>query len=410
MAAISLAVLPAAAGAHPMNTSAILLDIGSHEVTGEVQLPLDRLGVALGRDITPAIARATHAQIERYAAAHLAATGADGRQWAVRVGTGTVKQVGVSTDIVMPITFTPPNGKVTQFKLKDDIILEQLVTHRIVATVRTQFNKGTLTDPEALGVIDWNHPSVEVDGGGGSWLRGLSATIGLGLDHVGSGADHLLFLLMLLLPAPLVAHRRRWVRRDSGRESAVRVVHVVSAFAVGHSTTLALSTLGLVHLPSRLVESLIALSILVSAVHALRPLIRGGEAYIAAGFGLVHGLAFATLLSGLGLHGGALVSALLGFNIGIELTQLFVVALMMPSLYVLSRTPVYSALRTAIALFGLVLSGAWFLERTALISTSPFGSISDGLIAHPFAVAAAFALAAAIAHYLPITRPRTLPT
>ena len=172
------------------------------------------------------------------------------------------------------------------------------------------------------------------------------------MQHIGEGADHLLFLLMLLIPAPLVARRGRWRRGGDGRRSVIRVVHVVTAFAIGHSITLALATLGVIHVPARLVESLIALSILVSAVHALRPLVPRGEPIIAAGFGLVHGLAFATLLGDLGLSGGALVSSLLGFNLGIELTQLLVVALMMPSLYVLSQTRAYGVLRPALALVG----------------------------------------------------------
>jgi HupE / UreJ protein len=236
------------------------------------------------------------------------------------------------------------------------------------------------------------------------------ATAGLGVQHISEGADHLLFLLMLLLPAPLIVRRHRWVTRDSGREAAKRVVHVVTAFAVGHSTTLALSTFGLVHLPSRLVESGIALSVLLSAVHALRPIVKGGEAIIAVCFGLVHGLAFATLLSGYGLHGGALITSLLGFNLGIEITQLLVVALMMPSLYILSRTALYPAIRIGVASVGLVLSGAWLLERTTVLPGDPFVAVSDAMIAHPLAVAAAFALVAALAQYLPISRLRTVPT
>jgi len=223
----------------------------------------------------------------------------------------------------------------------------------------------------------------------------------LGVEHIDQGADHLLFLLMLLLPAPLIARAGRWRRGDDGRHSALRVVHVVTAFAVGHSTTLALAALGVVHAPSRVVESLIAVSILVSAIHAIRPLVPRGEPLIAAGFGLAHGLAFATLLSGLGLHAGALVSSLLGFNLGIELTQLLVVALMMPSLYLLSRSPVYGVVRIAIASLALALAGNWLLERTTLIDHDPLAAISDALIQHPFVVVAAFALLAAASASLP---------
>ena len=103
--------------------------------------------------------------------------------------------------------------------------------------------------------------------------------------------------------------------------SIKHTVHVVTAFAIGHSITLALAGFGLIHPPSQIVESLIALSVLVSAIHAIRPLIRGGEAIIAFSFGLAHGLAFANLLGALGLTGTALIGPLLGFNLGIELTH-----------------------------------------------------------------------------------------
>jgi hypothetical protein len=406
-AALLLAALPATAGAHPMSTSAVLLAIGPGKVDGEVQLPVDRLAVALKRDLTPAEAAGPlRAEIERYTHRRIHAVGADGREWKVTVGGGHIERIDKVDHIVMSLSLTPPEGKVTDFDLRYEVIVDQLVTHKAFATIRAQWDKGTTAHkPETLGVYDWNTKSLRVDADGGSWLEGFLATAGLGVQHISEGADHLLFLLMLLIPAPLVARHGRWGRRADARAIVIRVGLVVTAFAIGHSITLALATFGLIHLPSRLVESLIALSILVSAVHALRPLVPGGEAIIAAGFGLVHGLAFATLLGDLGLSGGTLLSSLLGFNLGIEATQLLVVALMMPSLYALSRSAAYDTVRVLAALLGIGLAGAWFLERTTLIDTDPFASVSTALIDHPFAVAAAFALLAAVTHCLP--GPRT---
>jgi hypothetical protein len=405
-AAILLAAVPATAGAHPMFSSAVLLAIGSGKVDGEVQLPVDRLAVALERDLTPAEAAGPlRAEIERYTRRHIQAVGTDGRDWKVAVDGGHIQRIDSIDHIVMSLSLTPPDGKVTDLDLRYDVIVDELVTHKAIATIRSQWDKGTTAhEPETLGVYDWRTKSLRVDADGGSWLEGFLATAGLGVQHIGEGADHLLFLLMLLIPAPLVVRRGRWRRRDDARASVIRVVHVVTAFAVGHSITLALATFGLIHLPSRLVESLIALSILVSAAHALRPLVPGGEAMIAAGFGLAHGLAFATLLGDMGLSDGALVSSLLAFNLGIEATQLLVVALMMPSLYALSRSAAYGAVRLSAALVGIVLAGAWFLERTTLIDGDPFASVSTSLIEHPFGVAAAFALLAAVTQYLPLPR------
>lgn len=139
---------------------------------------------------------------------------------------------------------------------------------------------------------------------------------------------------------------------------------MVTAFALGHPTTLVLGALGCVHLPSRVVESGIALSVLVSAVHAIRPLVRRGEVLIAASFGLLHGLSFATLLGQLDLSRSNLVITLLGFNLGIEIAQLLVVALVMPFFKLLARTTIYPFLRTSTATLGAIVALGWFAERS----------------------------------------------
>jgi hypothetical protein len=118
----------------------------------------------------------------------------------------------------------------------------------------------------------------------------------------------------------------------------------------------------------------------------------------------MHGLAFATLLGGLDLGTGSLVTELLGFNLGIELSQLLVVALIMPSLIVLSGTRLYSVVRTALAGLGIVLAAAWLAERTTLIRTNPLDVVATILVEHPFPVAAALACVAASARLVPRLR------
>jgi hypothetical protein len=198
-----------------------------------------------------------------------------------------------------------------------------------------------------------------------SWapFNGVPSLFRLGMRHVGQGPDHLLFLIALLLPAPLVVVRRHWAEFVPARQSLIRILRVVTAFTLGHSMTLALGASGVVSIPERPVEVLIAFSILISAAHALRPMFPGREPMIAAGFGLIHGLAFATTLQNFGVDAWQRVASILGFNLGIETMQLIVVAAVLPSLIVLSRTPAYAMLRVAGAFFAGSASLGWILER-----------------------------------------------
>lgn len=347
-------IAPTSADAHPLSTTAILLDAAADQVTGKVELPIDRLAIAIDQPLTAAtvVKPAKLEELRRYVRSHTSAADHDGTRWTTTVSGGRVEKIDGVDHLVFDLDLRPPDGTVGDFRLTYDAIVHHLLSHQILVSLRPN-GSGSYT---TLGVLDWQQHTIAVPAAGATTEHGFAAAVRLGIRHISEGADHLLFLVMLLLPAPLLARRGRWVRADDLRRNCRRVVHVVTAFAVGHSITLALGALGYVSAPTRVVESLIALSILVSGVHAIRPLVPGGEAWIAAGFGLMHGLAFAALLGDLDLGRGSLVATLLGFNIGIELTQLMVVALLMPSLLVLSRTRIYRAVRLAVAAMGVVLA------------------------------------------------------
>jgi hypothetical protein len=200
-------------------------------------------------------------------------------------------------------------------------------------------------------------------------LAGVPNMFRLGMRHIAEGTDHLLFLLALLLPAPLVARRRRWTSVSGLRQTLLRIVGIVSAFTIGHSITLALGALGVVSLPEPPVELLIAISILVSAIHAMRPVFPGREPIIAGFFGLIHGLAFASTLQNLGVGLRQRVASVLGFNLGIETMQLIVVGAILPSLLILSRTGAYSVFRWVGAVIAGLAALGWMLERSIGIST-----------------------------------------
>jgi hypothetical protein len=226
-------------------------------------------------------------------------------------------------------------------------------------------------------------------------LGGFPSMFRLGVRHIAEGTDHLLFLLALLLPAPLLIKRSRWGGFAGTRRSLSQILKVVTAFTIGHSITLALAAFGVVHLPSRPIEVLIAVSILVSAVHALRPVFPGREAVIAGFFGLIHGLAFAATLEQLGVGRWERLAGIAGFNLGIEAMQLIVVAATMPSLLLLSRARAYSLLRVGGACFAGLAAMGWIAERLLGLHNS-FDVIVGGLAHRAGWIAAALLIASLI--------------
>jgi hypothetical protein len=230
----------------------------------------------------------------------------------------------------------------------------------------------------------------------------------LGMHHIADGTDHLLFLLALLLPAPLVAVAGRWGAYAGARNGATRLLRIVSAFTIGHSLTLAAAASGWVRAPSAVVEVLIAVSILVSAVHAIRPIFPGREALVAAGFGLVHGCAFATTIAGYGLDPWHTVLTVLGFNIGIELMQVAILVATVPWLLSLARTTVYAPLRVIAAAAAAVAALGWIGER-AFGLANPVGPLVNAAASHGPLLIASLAAMALLAEWRVRFVPRISP-
>jgi hypothetical protein len=147
------------------------------------------------------------------------------------------------------------------------------------------------------------------------------------------------------------------------KASLLNLLKIITAFTVGHSLTLLIGSLQWLHLPSKPIEVLIAITILVSAFHALKPIYPKREVLIAGLFGLVHGLAFAETLTNLDLSTTQMALSILGFNVGIELMQLALIAMAFPVLFLLAKTPYYDLVRTVGVVAMMILAFAWMVER-----------------------------------------------
>ncbi|MGI8738346.1 MAG: HupE/UreJ family protein [Gammaproteobacteria bacterium] len=185
-----------------------------------------------------------------------------------------------------------------------------------------------------------------------------------GVWHIWIGFDHVLFLIALLLPSVLCREGRQWRAVREFRPALWNVVRVVTAFTVAHSITLSLAALGVVNLPSRVVESAIAGSIVIGALNNVYPVVLKRLWLIAFVFGLLHGFGFASVLADLGLPQGALLIALVGFNLGVEVGQLAIVAIFVPLAFALRGAWIYRRLvLTGDPLAIALLAAIWMAER-----------------------------------------------
>jgi len=175
--------------------------------------------------------------------------------------------------------------------------------------------------------------------------------LALGIKHILTGYDHLLFLFSLLVVS----------------RGCLSTLRVITCFTVAHSITLALATLGWVQIPGRIVEPLIAASIIYVGVENL---VRGeaprGRGLLTFAFGLVHGLGFASVLRELGVatSPGGVVMPLFSFNLGVELGQLLIAVVALPMIWELARRPLMArrCIPVSSALVALA-GGYWLVQR-----------------------------------------------
>jgi len=181
--------------------------------------------------------------------------------------------------------------------------------------------------------------------------RSFANFLSLGVKHILTGYDHLLFLFGLLLVA-------------GGFFSSLGII---TSFTIAHSITLAVATLQIVQIPSRIVEPLIAASIVfVGIENLLRGDISKARRMVPFGFGLIHGFGFASALraAGIGSGTGGIVLPLFSFNLGVELGQIMVAALALPIIWKLRETPMFIARWAPACSAAVALLGSfWFVQR-----------------------------------------------
>jgi len=359
--AMLLALLAGAAQAHKPSDSYLTITQTDAGFEGRWDIALRDLDFALGLDangdgnITWGEVRAQHAAIAAYAGARLRLS-ADEQPCTLSAGAQMLEDHTDGTYTVLPLTIAC-NAAAAHLSVGYTLFADIDPQHRGLLNLRARgIVRTAVLDPQA--------PPQRFDlAQANRWTQFVDYARE-GVWHIWIGFDHILFLLSLLLPAVMTWRTARWQPVDDFRAALWDVFRIVTSFTVAHSITLSLAALHVVSLPSRLVESAIAASVVVAALNNLMPVVQGRRWMVAFGFGLIHGFGFASVLAELGLPSDALLLALVGFNLGVEVGQLAIVALFLPLAYSLRRSPLY---RRAVMAGGSVLiagiAAIWLVER-----------------------------------------------
>ncbi|MEP3209525.1 MAG: HupE/UreJ family protein [Maribacter sp.] len=271
--------------------------------------------------------------------------------------------------------------------LPDDLIvtysafINEIPNTRNLLTMEYNWKAG-LVNNETMFALDFTEGKVTktLDLTEKSMWKGFVAMVKQGIWHIWIGLDHILFLLALILPSVVrrtqaaevgsnvAASKRKfaiwgWEPVKKFRPAFLYIIKIITFFTIAHTITLSLAALNIIVLPSRLVESIIALSIGLAAYHNIKPIFKGKDWLIAFVFGLFHGFGFASVMGELGFKGEFLTLTLLGFNIGVEIGQVLIIALIFPVLYFLRKLKLYPKLLVYLSALLIVISLYWLFER-----------------------------------------------
>ena len=367
--------------AHAPDTGNVFLHIEDEAVYGRVELALDDLNLALeldmpdGEEVTVDDLRPYLDRIDEYIRQRVALSIGSVSGPPPITGYGIV-DVSFARMIQVEFAYEELPEVPREIEVTYSALFDVQPDHRGMLVIETNWKTGTFQNEGSVsGVFDPAKQVITLDLADSTMLRGFAAMVGLGMHHIWIGIDHILFLMALLLPAVVYRGQNSWQPVDNFRTAFIHVVKVVTVFTVAHTITLSLAALNTVSLSDRLVESIIAISIAIAALHIIVPIFRGGLWWIVFAFGLFHGFGFASVLGEIGIPNSYLVHSLLGFNIGVELGQIVIVMVTFPILFFIRNGPHYSRILMPAAATGLIMvSLYWFTERAFEVDL-PAGAI-----------------------------------
>ncbi|NDW22631.1 HupE/UreJ family protein [Alteromonas hispanica] len=213
-------------------------------------------------------------------------------------------------------------------------IFEVTPTHKLLTTIKLEQETLTTVIAEDKRILTLTPAALSI-------TTQFFEMVYQGIWHIFIGLDHILFLVATLLTVNLARNERTWKKEDKKRDIVKSTVILVSAFTLAHSITLTATALDIITLDSRWVELGIAISVMLTALNNIFPVVfRLG--FLTFGFGLLHGMGFASVFAELNAQSNSLVMSVAAFNIGVEIGQLAIVAVLLPILMLARNWHVYA--------------------------------------------------------------------
>lgn len=357
--------------AHVSGENYLFLEFLDDSIRGRVEIKVEDLAGKLNLDVEEngkaslAKLEKTTASIDAYVQQHLSMAPSGGSPYPFKIDRMTFFE---GEGGWAQYYFTIPASPLPDFlEIEMTTLMESDRMHRaLVVTEKGQWPSDdyemniamVFSESNSSQILDvQNPPSVQTP-----W-----SMIWQGVLHIWIGIDHILFLVALALPIVLVKQSSVWQPSQGLGSTLMKLLKIVTVFTIAHSITLALASLGLVQLPSRLVESVIALSIALVAINNI--IGRSPKTSLVVTFllGLFHGLGFASVMADLPFRIAELQNLLLiilAFNFGVELGQLGILIVLFPVIFALRKSTLYVpvVLRGGSAVLVLI-AGYWFVER-----------------------------------------------
>ncbi len=353
--------------AHSNTGALILVRVMPDTLEFDLEIPLSNLRHELNKPLEKKFLDFPSPVVDAYVAKHFSVKLLNGKNLPLNFkSTEIFQREGTDWQRVAITTLPDAVSGEREFILDSDVIIHNRTDKHTQIFLMTDFVKGNLNHPSFVAEFSPEHHVWHFRGEAGSWLGGFWASVTLGIGHISEGLDHLLFLFILLIT---VCYRHAYgsngkLNQIQLRLAIINAVVLVSAFSFGHFISLVIGVLEIFSLNETVVESAIALTVLMSAIHAMKPFKRAHELKLALVFGIIHGLGFASGLSEFHLSGKALGFAVLGFNLGIEWVQVALLISAVPLFLVFFQFKYSMYCKNGLGLIAFILGSIWFWERS----------------------------------------------